>query len=426
MGNFPALDVAVGLFFVYFILALVCSTINETIAHVLGWRSKDLEKGIKHLLMDREPEPGQSPPEPSQSPPDPPDLTEKLFREHPLIDALIDPTGKRRYPSYIPSRTFTHALLDLQGGAVSAVQAAETAQAQLERVQETINAIPSARVRDALNALLRNAEGNVPLFRRRVEQWYDDAMERVSGWYRRRVQKVLWVLAAFVALLINADTLQIGKRLWTDPGVRAALVNQAASAVGPSGPTGATGASGARGPLAPAPSRSASGAHASTGGIPGTATPAGSRGPAARTLATASSGATGPTGASGVDPVREIKKLPVALGWHWRRVVGHDGQEADPQGFPIWLDHGLHWAPFDFFSKLIGLALTAIALTLGAPFWFDTLSKLARLRSSGAPPPATEAVRHGEGEETRAGEPRLVIQATPEAQASSAPPTSPP
>jgi hypothetical protein len=40
---------------------------------------------------------------------------------------------------------------------------------------------------------------------------------------------------------------------------------------------------------------------------------------------------------------------------------------------------------------------------LGAPFWFDTLSKVARLRNSGAPPPASDAVRHGEGEETRRG-----------------------
>jgi len=45
-----------------------------------------------------------------------------------------------------------------------------------------------------------------------------------------------------------------------------------------------------------------------------------------------------------------------------------------------------------------------VALSFGAPFWFDTLSKLARLRNSGAPPPASDAVRRGEGEETRAGD----------------------
>ncbi len=40
---------------------------------------------------------------------------------------------------------------------------------------------------------------------------------------------------------------------------------------------------------------------------------------------------------------------------------------------------------------------------LGAPFWFDLLSKVARIRATGAPPPASDAVRSGEGEQTRAG-----------------------
>jgi hypothetical protein len=52
---------------------------------------------------------------------------------------------------------------------------------------------------------------------------------------------------------------------------------------------------------------------------------------------------------------------------------------------------------------LIGWALTIFALSLGAPFWFDLLSKIVRVRSTGAPPPASDAVRRGEGEETRRG-----------------------
>ena len=50
-----------------------------------------------------------------------------------------------------------------------------------------------------------------------------------------------------------------------------------------------------------------------------------------------------------------------------------------------------------------GLALTIGAVMLGAPFWFDLLSKIVRVRSTGAPPPASDAVRSGEGEQTRAG-----------------------
>ena len=55
-------------------------------------------------------------------------------------------------------------------------------------------------------------------------------------------------------------------------------------------------------------------------------------------------------------------------------------------------------------AKFVGLALTIGAVMLGAPFWFDLLSKLGRLRNSGAPPTATDATRVGEGEETRRGD----------------------
>ena len=38
--------------------------------------------------------------------------------------------------------------------------------------------------------------------------------------------------------------------------------------------------------------------------------------------------------------------------------------------------------------KILGLLLTAVAVTQGAPFWFDLIKKLSNPRSSG-PVPAT-------------------------------------
>jgi len=64
-----------------------------------------------------------------------------------------------------------------------------------------------------------------------------------------------------------------------------------------------------------------------------------------------------------VDKVGErIAALPVPIGWH------HDDALT-----PWW-------------QKVVGLFITALAASLGAPFWFDALSKLANLRSAGAKP----------------------------------------
>src|SRR3954471_14160823 len=332
MLNFPALDVAIGLVFVYFILALVCSGVNEAISSWARWRAQDLERGLWELLED--PQRGS--------------LALEQLKAHPLIRPMLNPANKSRtatasaphvtrraktsrkteFPSYLPSRTAITALLGLEQQAV-AVAKDEDVRDALRKIDQSIAAIPSEPVQRALTALLHSAQGDSVAFRRSAEQWFDDHMERVSGWYRRRIQRVLWILAFVLVFALNADTLQMAKRLWVEPSVRAALVSQA------------------------------QGASQTT------------------------------------DPSTELSSLSVPLGWHLAT------SRHDPQGFPFYEQPSMAWS---LLSKLLGLMLTVVAVTFGAPFWFDTLSKLGRLRNSGAPPTATDATRVGEGEETRRGD----------------------
>src|SRR5262245_32809246 len=174
MFDFAALDVGLGLIFVYLVLSLICSALNETVSSVFSWRAAFLREGIANLF-DPEKESGTGP-----------DLVEKLYR-HPLVSGLIrgvSKRGKKRYPSYIPSRVFVSAILDFDAKGAAA------------SVDKAVAAIPSAPLRNAMQLLLENAEHDVDRFRHSAEQWFDDAMERVSGWYRRRVQLVMWILAA--------------------------------------------------------------------------------------------------------------------------------------------------------------------------------------------------------------------------------------
>jgi hypothetical protein len=303
--DFAALDVAIGLIFVFIVLSLVCSALNETLSSIFSWRAKFLREGIANLMDPENHSAGK-------------DLVETLY-QHPLINSLIRPVSKRgrqRYPSYIPSRAFVSAVLDFDGKGV------------VRTAEEAIAAIPSAPLRTAMQTLLNNAGTDADRFRHSAEQWFDDAMERVSGWYRRRVQLVTWGLAIGIVLALNADTIRIAQHLWSDKTVRAAVVARA---------------------------------NAVKSGEP----------------------ANLPTVAK---QVGAMKQLEVPIGW---------SVESRPQGAGGWIVRLL--------LKVLGLLLTASALTLGAPFWFDALSKVARLRSAGAPPAATDAVRRGEGEQARVG-----------------------
>jgi hypothetical protein len=63
-------------------------------------------------------------------------------------------------------------------------------------------------------------------FRQAVERWYDRAMERVSGWYKRRAQLFLFIIGLLVAVAVNADAIRTADVLWKDDGLRSGLVNE--------------------------------------------------------------------------------------------------------------------------------------------------------------------------------------------------------
>src|SRR5262245_32872023 len=75
LSDFTALEVAIGLSFVYMVLAFLCSGINEAVSSVFGWRAVMLEEGIRNLLAD----------------PDGKGLAARVYG-HPLIQALTRPS----------------------------------------------------------------------------------------------------------------------------------------------------------------------------------------------------------------------------------------------------------------------------------------------------------------------------------------------
>ena len=210
MLDFSALDVAVGLFFLWFVLSLICSALNEIISSTLRWRAKTLGVGIENLLS------GTYAPTKEGT-----DLAQEVY-DHPLIQSLVKPSQgkKREWPSYVPSRTFMTALLS-KGG-----QAADAAPTTAD-MQATIDALPNEQMKQALTTLLQRAHGDVAKFQTSAEEWFDDSMERVSGWYRRKVQIALLVIGTVVVLVLNVDTVQIARHLWSDEAVRNAVVASA-------------------------------------------------------------------------------------------------------------------------------------------------------------------------------------------------------
>lgn len=181
------------------------------------------------------------------------------------------------------------------------------------------------RVGRALMALVDEANGDLEKLKENVTNWFDSSMQRVSGWYRRQVETIILVIAILLSFVAGIDSILVAKTLWSNPALRAMAVAAAEKAVDDPPP-----------------------------GLP----PQGSTPPAARSL----------------DQVSEdMKTLQTQL----------DSLEL-PRVPYVWGESFGDWLKAHF----LGFVITAAALSLGAPFWFDLLNKLVSLRSSGQKPKA--------------------------------------
>jgi hypothetical protein len=325
-----ALDVAIGLVIMYLILSLVCTVVNEYIASKLNLRSRSLQDSLLELIDDQN--------------------VRTRFYEHGLIagtnralvraSALFGAgatgTGQgpaaapapRDHPSYIASTTFVLALMgsltgsDVAGGDVP----------QFAELQAAIRKLPPSRVKSALVASLATSQGDFDRFRASVATWFDDSMDRLSGAYKRNLKRISILVGCAIAVIVNADSFQVGRTLWSDSALRAEMVQ-----------------------VADTTSKSRSD-QANYSAI-----------------------------------MREFQSAndrlrPLPVGWP---VCGNqsagsaaasavtDSRDAcPPRDQMMWF--GL--------TKLLGWFATGLALSLGAPFWFDLLSRFINIRSAGIKP----------------------------------------
>ncbi len=312
------LDIVIGMVFIFLLLSLICSGLNESFEALVKNRARDLERGIRELVGDPQNATG---------------FVEKIYN-HGLVNSLYkgcySPKKKRNLPSYIPSANFALAVMDLMknppAGSVK---------------------MPD-NVKQAYAIFEARAAGDAAKLQASLEDWFNSGMDRVSGWYRRRAQWILGTLGLIVAVVGNADAILIARTLSNDASLRKGLVAMAQAR--------------ANQPLTPASATPPANAVASIGD------------PAAASTAPA-----GPTLSASAEQVQEtvtaIESIGLPVGWH----------PATPLPGESPFRHALRAAPGAVKEHGLGWLLTAIAASMGAPFWFDLVGKIVAVRSTMKP-----------------------------------------
>jgi hypothetical protein len=82
-----------------------------------------------------------------------------------------------------------------------------------------------------LQLYLSQSGFDIEKFNTKIENWFDDTMDRVSGWYKRQTQAVLFLIGLFMAITFNVDTIGIARKLSIDHEAREQLVQHAILAI---------------------------------------------------------------------------------------------------------------------------------------------------------------------------------------------------
>ncbi len=319
------IQTVIGLLLIFAGLSVVVSVVTEGVARFLGLRGEYLLRGMRSLV-------------------DGPLATQVMMQ--PMVartadqgvlpgnagDAELSRTDRRKLPSYLSGRSFARSFLDVLVPDLTGT----TTVAQVKTV--VLGWTDDNPMKRPLLSLLAEAGDDIAKLREGLEEWYDDHMDRVTGWYKRHVRWITLGVAAVLVVVFNVNAIGVARSLYTDEALRETVVSQAANSADCASKDAGDCLSELRTEIQKV---RGSGLPVGWGAVPACTTP------------------------------------DASCNWFEQRGF------ADP-------DKGTGQDIQMLLLVLAGWALMVLATVPGARFWFDALSRLGSLRSTG-PKPASKS-----------------------------------
>jgi len=327
MNGLDFLNLVIGLLFIYLIYSIAASTIWEIIISFSNLRGKMLESWIKNnFTISRS----------KQS-----DSFGLKILKHPAIRGLLK-KGKTR-PIYIPAEIFSDVLMDIIIADTIDDPKLENTKIDFDTVKGSIQ--KTGLVDDDFRRILLQYLGDgtgesIKQFKKKIGEWYDHSMERLIGYYKKQLQLYIFLIALIIVFATNADTIKLASFLYKNPKVSESLASKADQYL----------------------------------------------------QDTAIINSISIIDTTLIDSISKMEQKALL------NKIDNDidklenlQTELDKTDLPLgWGDEDLkNYSFLDYLKKIGGLLLTVFAVSLGSPFWFDILGKLANLRSSGARPKST-------------------------------------
>ena len=279
-----------------------------------------------------------------------------------------------------------------------------------QKIQDVIEKLPPSLssnlkvLAQGVKTKVIDTEEGVIAFRRHLEYSFDKSMERASGVYKRNAKGVAVLIGLLLALGANADTFHMVSRLSKDSVLRQTVTQNASNVLSSSNTLSNSNALSNSNPV--------SSSNFASSNIQGS-----------------------PTGSENIEKqLKQIKdstdkaltdiSLPVGwtettlgqqLGWksNWKseskakqiqfnsQLVGNKTASENTSDEPYLFQRIINWTfsgPSLSLKKiirwtfiLIGWIVSGIAISMGAPFWFDMINRIVNVRNTGKIPKSPPA-----------------------------------
>jgi hypothetical protein len=195
-------------------------------------------------------------------------------------------------------------------------------------------------------------KGNeLDLVRANIEEWFNNSMNRLTGWYKRRSMLTTLIVGILLAIIINVDSINLVGRLWREPDLRISILSNIENILTQNNTT-----------ILDVGQLSSVQQQFSTITLP--------VGWLGSPIPLARGQASGFTNVCTLFPGQENEIYGILISGECYPII-NTPLVSDPTG---WL------------LKLAGILISGVAASPGASFWFDILKKFINIRLTGANP----------------------------------------
>ncbi len=286
MSISQALEVVIGLIFIYYVLGSIVSMVTQWINEFLETRGKALERYLVKIVGDKKLEDLVKLPQLQALRP----IRYKNFLS--VFGSVTEPKKIEK----IPVATLVDAYFDLVG-------LTSKENLNLAQLAELVDRLPDSEGKQAFIQWIQQGVTNIDDLRKRTTAYFTGMMEQASSTFKANARSFVIILSIGVTVLFGTDSIQLARTLWTNAELRALTVAKAEMVVQQEG-----------------------------------------------------------TDATIDDLIHELGDMTIKIGW-WQT-------ERPAAGADV-----MTWVSF-ILLKVLGLGLTAAAVSQGSSFWYDLLKKI--------------------------------------------------